>query len=109
MRDVLLGNQRNAQENNLTAAGLAWLESPVCLCLAVPLPSGKRHRHRHRLEAKRQCVNADVRNSRPAKGSHATSEVWDKKHSQGLSGQERDHERRLCIRSLLCLRSNLLC
>ena len=31
------------------------------------------------------------------------------KHSHDLGGQERDHERRLCIRSLLCLRSNLLC
>ena len=32
-----------------------------------------------------------------------TSEVQEKRHSEGLGRQERDHERRFCIRSLLCL------
>ena len=64
---------------------------------------------RHRLESKRPRINGDVRNSRLTKGSHATSEVWEKRHSEGLGRQERDHERRLCMRSLVCLRSNPLC
>ena len=63
---------------------------------------------RHRLESKRQRVTGDVRNSRLTKGSHVTSEVQEKRHSEGLGRQERDHERRLCTRSLLCLSSNLL-
>ena len=35
----------------------------------------ERQRQRQRLEAKRPCVNADIRNSRLAKGSQATSKV----------------------------------
>ena len=42
-------------------------------------------------------VKKDKRNNRLTKCSHATSEVWEKKHSVGLGGQERDHERRFCI------------
>ena len=68
-----------------------------------------RQRQTDRLESKRPRVNGDVRNCRLTKGSHMTSEVWEKRHSEGLGRQERDHERRLCIRSLLRLRSHLLC
>ena len=85
-------------------------------------PQRQRETHRHRLESKRPRVNEDKRNSRLRKCPHATSEVWEKRQSEDLGRQEhsrvchlgtkkRDHVRfrRLCMRSLSCLRSNLLC
>ena len=42
-----------------------------------------RQRQTERLESKRPRVNGDVRNSRLTQGSHVTSEVWEKRHSEG--------------------------
>ena len=56
-----------------------------------------RHRERDRLESKRPRVNEDKRNSRLRKCSHATSEVWEKRHSEDLGRQEHGRGHRLCI------------
>ena len=68
MRNVLLGNQQITKE-----------------------------RQGHRLESKRPRVNEDRRNSRLRKGSHANSEVWEKRHSEDLGKQELGRGRRLRI------------
>ena len=63
----------------------------------------QRQRHRDRLEPKRPRVNGDERNSRPTKCSHATSEVWEKRHSEDLGRQEHGRGRHLCISTSICL------
>ena len=57
----------------------------------------ERHRERQRLESKRPRVNEDKRNSRLRKCSHATSEVWEKRHSEDLGRQEHGRGRHLCV------------
>ena len=59
--------------------------------LRVPsrtVPERQRQRQRQRLESKRPRVNEDKRNSRLTKCSHATLEVWEKRHSEGLGRRE---------------------
>ena len=117
-------NWSQRKDKGTTAAGQAKLEG---LCLPVPgralAPKQERHRHRHRhrhkhrLDAKRPvCQSNQLTDA--SQNSLAVTELlrtwWT--HvilSSGialtLNEQVHDHERRLCMRSLSCMRSNLLC